>query len=307
VDGNVIVILAGLATFGAVWFLLNWIHESRRLSSLTYVEVRNAQIEEALHLERRGNRQQRTRARLRELGYQGDPAPLAIGVMFGYLVLAAVLTVAGLEPLQALAVALPTAFAGSFIGLRIARKRRHANAGAQVLQLLRTAVSYLESGNNPAQAFAKSAMLVDNPLRSDVAGLLASRVGTEPLAVALAPLSEKYPSQAMTLMLAALEVNDMVGSKLVPTLKQAEKIIEQQTELAAEANAEVSQAKAEFLGISIIIGLVGFLMLLSGGAQAKAAYASPLGIILIAIGVGNFALGVWRTMRVLAKARSGDL
>lgn len=304
---TVVAILAALASAGAVYFFVNWVAQARELRGRTYVEARNAQIEVELRKERQGTKQQRVRRRLEGIGYYGDPAPLAVGVAFGYIVLAAAMSILGADAFTAVVVSLPVASIGTALVLRGSAKRRKARAGDQVAQLLRTVVTYLEAGASPAQAFTKATLLVDNPLRDDLSALLAARVGSDLLSKSLEPLGEKYPSQAMVLMLAALEVNDAVGAKLVPTLRQAERIVTQQAELAAEATAEVSQARSEFIGIASIIGGIGVLMLITGGEAARSAYLSPLGIVCILLGAANFAFGIWRTMKTMAKARSGNL
>lgn len=304
---TLLAVFAALAGAGAVYFLVDWVGQARQLRSMTYVESRNAQIEQELRKERQGSAGERLRSRLEGIGYYGDPAPLAVGVAFGFMLLSALLSILGMPTSTAPLVALPVAAAGAILVLRGSAKRRKSKAGQQITQLIRTVITYLEAGASPAQAFSRAATLVDNPLKDDILGLLATRVGSEQLSTTLEPLREKYPSQAMTLMLTALEVNDAVGAKLVPTLRQAEKLVTQQAELAAEATAEVSQAKSEFIGISVIIGLIGLFMLTTGGDTSRAAYFSPVGIILVGLGAGNFALGVMRTLRTLNKAKSGDL
>lgn len=307
-DGRtLLIVLSALAGAGAIYFLVQWLGQARELRSMTYVQVRNAQIEEELRKERQGSLLERIRQRLESFGYYGDPAPLAVGATFGYIALSAALSILGVEALTAVLIALPAAVAGTGLVLRASAKRRKAKAGDQITQLLRTVITYLEAGASPAQAFSKAATLIENPLRSDILDLLATRVGSEELSKTLEPLRAKYPSQAMTLVLTSLEVNDAVGAKLVPTLRQAEKLVTQQAELAAEATAEVSQAKAEFVGIAIIISLIGLFMLFTGGETSRSAYLSPIGIALLALGAGNFAFGVMRTMRTLNKAKSGDL
>lgn len=68
----------------------------------------------------------------------------------------------------------------------------------------------------------KAASLTDNPLRDDLYECLNSIVGNIGLGEAMRPLLIKYPSAASRLMVAALEINDIQGSQLVPTLRQAE-------------------------------------------------------------------------------------
>jgi Flp pilus assembly protein TadB len=299
--------LLGLASFGATYFLLAWVRERRRLSSLTYIELRNLQISEETARERRREREGLIRRRLQEAGYQGDLAPFLVIVAFLYLSIAAVSLVLGLSSTAALLLSLPGAVITTVSALSMAERRRQLAATGQMLQVLRNVITYLEAGNTPQQAFNKAAVLVGNPLRRDILNALGSQVGSVGMGEVMAPLRDRYDSPATRLIVSALEVNDLVGAKLVPTLRQAEDIVRRQTELAAEANAEISQAKAEFVGISAVIGAIAASLLIGAGESARAAYSSPLGVVLITFALANYGFGVWRTLRVFRKAKRGVL
>lgn len=300
-----LIILAAAATVGFVYFLASYVYNKVTMRKLGYVAVRNAQIAEDLYLERRGNRRERLRRRLEELGYSKDPWPLALLVIVSFAFAAALLNLLGFGAVPSLIVAFPVSLAIAMLAIRTTKRRADARVPAQTVQLLRNAVTYLESGSTPQQAFHKSAMLLENPLRKEILDALAARVGTEPLADTLSPIAERHPSQAMALMLAALEVNDKVGSRLAPTLRQAELVVEQQLELAAEATAEVSQAKGEFVGVTILLGLIAVAMLVTSGESARAAYLSPFGLIVMGLALANFVFGFIRINRTLARAKAG--
>jgi Flp pilus assembly protein TadB len=302
---TVLRILLGLTVFAATYFLLAWVRENRRLKNLSYIELRNLQISEETARERRTGTKERFRERLARAGYRGDLAPFFVGVAFLYLALSSITLVLGLSTTASLLISLPGAVGATISLLGLAERRRQAAATAQMLQVLRNVITYLEAGNTPQQAFNKSAMLVGNPLRSDILNAIGSQVGAVGMGTVMAPLRDKYASPATRLLVSALEVNDLVGARLVPTLRQAEDIVRRQTELAAEANAEISQSKAEFIGISVVIGAIAASLLFGGGANAKAAYTSPTGITLITIALANYALGIWRTLRVFRKAKRG--
>jgi len=303
---DIVRILLGLGLFASVYFFFAWIAERRRLRSLNYIDARNLQISEEMARERqRGHGA--IHALFRRIGYRGDPAPFFVGVAFLYLLLAAVCIVIGLTGPIALLVALPGALLTMVSFLGHLERRRQALATRQMMQVLRNVITYLEAGNTPQQAFYKTAALVGNPLRDDIMGALASQVGTVGLGTALAPLRERYDSPATRLLVSALEINDIVGAKLVPTLRQAEEILRAQLELGAEASAEVSQAKAEFIGISAVIGIIAFSFLVGTGAEARAIYTSRAGLVLLCLGTGNYLFGIWRALRVFRQAKRGLL
>lgn len=303
---TVLRILLGLAVFATVYFFFSWLSEKRRIASLSYIDRKNLQISEGLARERREERNL-IKAWLARIGYEGDMAPFLVGVAFLYLLIAAVSIVVGVSSVVALLLALPGSIGATVSMLGYLERRRQAAATAQMLQVLRNVITYLEAGNPPQQAFYKAAALVGNPLRDDILGALSAQVGAVGMGTALAPLRDRYDSPATRLLVSALEVNDIVGAKLVPTLKQAEDIIRRQLELSAEASAEISQAKAEFIGISAIIALIAFVLLIGAGDAARQAYTSPAGVAFIILGIGNYALGVWRTLRVFRKAKRGLL
>jgi Flp pilus assembly protein TadB len=302
---TVLRLLLGLASFGAVYFLGVWFRERRRLKSLSYIELRNLQISEETARERRGSAKARLKERLQRAGYQGDLAPFFVGIAFLYMTLSAVCLLVGFPPALSLLIAVPGSVGTTVSLVGIMERRRQAAATAQMLQVLRNVITYLEAGNTPQQAFNKAAMLVGNPLRSDILNAIGSQVGAVGMGTVMAPLRDKYNSPATRLLVGALEVNDLVGARLVPTLRQAEDIVQRQTELAAEANAEISQARAEFIGISAVIGLIATSLLFGAGDEARDAYLSPTGLTVIFIAGANYALGIWRTLRVFRKAKRG--
>jgi Flp pilus assembly protein TadB len=305
--GNQLILrtLVVLAATGALYFALSSLYESRRIKRLGYIEARNIEIDDQIRRERRGSSRQRLRGWLAERGYDGDPAPFLMVVAFAYLILASVLALFGIHPGPAFALAAPVIGGGTLMALESARRRRVARGTVQIMAVLRNAIGYLSAGNTPQQAFLKAANDIGNPLRADLLTALAGQVGSVGLGSVMKPLADYYPDPATRLMIAALEINDEVGAPLVPTLKQAEELIRHKTELAAEAVAEVSQARFEFIGITIVIAIIALLLLFGGGDFAREAYTSPIGVVLLGVGLANFALGVRSTLKSFTKAKEG--
>ena len=277
-----------------------------RRRRLGYIGIRNQRIQREQVRARRGGPAARIRTTLHTRGYDAEPELIAAATVAGALITSVTLQLLGVPATIALLAAFPVATLLVVSTLRWLRTRRRVRAGKQILQLLRNVISYLEAGNTPAQSFAKAAALVANPLRTDVQAALSSQVASTGLGAALAPLRDKYPTAATRLLVAALEVNDLVGAKLVPTLRQAEELTRRNIELGAEARAELSQARGEFIGISAVIATIGIVLVAGGGSYAKDAYASPAGVALITTGVVNYAFGVWRTLDVFRRAEEGD-
>jgi tight adherence protein B len=301
-----LVLLLGIAVIGAVYFLLTWIDTRRSMQQLTALEVRNAQIAEDLERERKGTSKMKLQQRIASAGYDGDWISLAGMLLIGYLVLSFGLTMVGASQLVSLAVALPVAALGAYFYSMTRRRKRYALFEHQLLQAVRIVAAQLESGDTPQMAFQKAAMLVEDPLHTELDKALASRVGTDSLASVIAPLADRYPSQAMNFLITALEIDDKLGTRLAPALRQAQYALEHKMELSAEATAEISQSKAEFFGLTIIIGAIAVVMLYSSKDMAGGAYTSPMGIIVLTLTGANYIFGIFRTLKIFRKAAQGS-
>ena len=83
--------------------------------------------------------------------------------------------------------------------------------------------------------------------------------------------------------------------------------METQFDLSSEATAEITQAKGEFYGISIVMILVAFGMFFSSTGLSREAYLSPVGIIILTFVFINYLAGVIRTILIFNKAKKGNL
>jgi tight adherence protein B len=299
-------ILLGLAAGATAYYLCAWWATSRELRNMGYVDVRNAQIEEDTERERRLSRRQQIGQQLTNLGYEGDWTPLLIGVAFIYLTIAVALSFFGFGDALGAVLALPLALGGSIAALATARRRRSERFEKQLLQVLTSVAGHLESGDVPQMAFQKAARLVENPLRGELEAALAARIGTDSLSDAMRELAQRYPSKAMQLLVAALAIDDAVGARLSPALRQAQTILERQFELAAEGTAEISQARGEFYAITGVMAVIAMLLIAGSGSEAKAAYTSPGGIAVVGLALGNYVLGVFRARKIFRKAGRGQ-
>lgn len=299
-------LMLGITVGGGVYYAYAWFAARRSLQSMSYIDVRNAQIEEDLRVERKLSRRERLNVQLSALGYEGDITPLAVSVTLLYLFIAVVLSFFNASDLVSVVVAFPVALGATVAFLSSVRRRRNAKFTRQLLQALGTVAGHLEAGDIPQMAFQKAARMAENPLRAELEATLASRVGTESLSEAIADLGERYPSRAMTLLVASLRIDDQLGARLAPALRQAQATLERQFELAAEAKAEISQAKGEFYAMSVVILGIAGLMMMSSGGDSREAYTSPTGIIVMSVTIANYLLGVYRANRIFRKAASGQ-
>ena len=302
----IIALTLGIAVAGTVYFALSWIAVRREMSGLTALELRNAQIAEDLSRERQGSAWQRVLSQAKAAGTDGEWVQFAGTMLIGYLLAALAISMAGIPQLAALGIALPlSAVAGAAL-FTLRRRRDKAKFEAQLLQFVRLVAGQLENGDTPQMAFHKAALQVDDPLRGLMERALASRVATESLASVIAPIAEQYPGQALTFLVTALEIDDRLSTRLGPALRQAQHSLERKKELSSEALAEISQARAEFLGITIVIAAICVAMVYVSRDVASGAYSSPLAIIVLTVTGGNYALGIVRAMRIFRKAADGS-
>lgn len=299
---NLLKTFTALCLFGAIFYLGEWARSWFKVRNMSYVDRANLQRETEVRNERKYLKKSILRKTIEDMGYFNDNASLVIGFLFLYIGISAVTSILLSNQLLSLLGSLPLTFVVVVSFKSYVVRRRREKATKQILQVLRQVITYLESGNPPVTAFNKAASLADNPLRDDLYECLNSIVGNIGLGEAMRPLLLKYPSAASRLLVAALEINDIQGSQLVPTLRQAENSAKKQSELAAEAVAEISQAKGEFIGVSIVIGLIALSLLSS---TTKAAYSGVGTSIILLLGVANYAIGIWRTLRVFSKAKRG--
>lgn len=290
-----------VSAFGSVFFLLLWAQESRRLKSIGYAAAKAEQIEEEFIREARGDLLTGASRKLRRAGYTGDPAPVLAGLGFLVLSLSALLSLAGVDDPAALLASLMLTPAIGFLAIQYAVSRRRQKGARQMLTLMRAALLHLESGSSPPQALSRAAEQAGSPLREDMLRAIASKVGSVTLSEALEPIAEQYPSEAADLLIAAIGINDQLGAPLSPALQQAEAILTERQDLAAEATAELSSARSEFIGITVAITAIAFML----GRQpaAVAAYTTPLGLLVVVAGVTNYLIGVVRAVRMFRSAK----
>jgi Flp pilus assembly protein TadB len=298
--------LLGIAVAGTTFFLLNWFGEVRRYRSMTRLERLDAQIDEEQRLIERRSVGETVNEFAVGWGLQGLWAPALGLVTVLYLTLASVLALAGISDLVGGLVALPVAAVSGLFALRASKRREEVRFRKQLLQAFGIIAAQIEAGDSINRALDKTVLMVEDPLRREFAAALAQMVGTTTLTTALRSVAVTYPSRAMDLFLAALEIDETMGAKLAPTLRQAQATLERQFDLAAEATAEISQAKAEFFGITAVMALVALGMFTSSEGIAREAYSSPLGLAVLTGVVANYVFGIVRTARIFGRAKRGD-
>lgn len=293
-----IVLIAALATAGTIYYGVEWWSARTMHRRMTTIERANAQIEEDRARERKLSVKARLSKALRDRGYEGDWTPVLLAVAVLYMLSAVALKLVGVGTWVGGALALPAAILIATAGLATARRKQQAKFQVQLMQALGLIATQVEAGDGAKRAIEKTVGLVEEPLRGELTHALDSLVGTTSLVSALKELGDRYPSRAMRLFVAALEIDDKMGARLAPALRQAQIALEKDFELTAEATAEVASARGEFFGITAIIGFIVITLVGSAEGISKEVYQSPIGIIVLALAGVNYLFGIWRTLRI---------
>ena len=101
------------------------------------------------------------------------------------------------------------------------------------------------------------------------------------------------------MFLSALEIDRSEGATIAPALQQASNIMKDNFALKAEAQAELSSVKSEFIGVFIILVLIGWLIIQAPTPPGTpSVWTTPAGIVVAIACVANAGLG-WLRLRLL--------
>lgn len=291
-------IIAALAAGGAAYFIARWYVARRSYRDMTAIERANAQIEEDRRREERLGWRDRIREGLGTAGYRGGLTPVFLAGGFIYLAIAAVLTLIGLQALWGALAAVPIAFGGAFGALQSLESRRRKAFNIQLMQALELLAGQLESGSGINRALEQILPSLNDPLRREFEATLDKTVAAMPLVEAMEELAERYPSRAMGMFVAALELDRRQNANLAPAIRQAAAMLRRNFELTSEGRAELAQTKMEFLIVAAIISGIIVMLVFGGDEQTRDLYRGGPGLIVLAVSVALMVAGFVRARNV---------
>lgn len=234
-------------------------------------------------------------------GYTGSAGPLVLGFTVMYIVVSSALVLFGVAGVPGLVIALPiTAVVVNGVAGKAAANRKAA-FDRQLLEALTMLADQIESGGIQS-GLDHVARNIGNPLRTELVRTLDTAKASRDLVTPMRALSRKYPSKAFELFVAALEIDQDLGGRIEPALRQAAQTMRREFELVAEARAEVSQARMEFWGILAITGFILVVLFTAGGESSRDSLLSPIGVTVLTVCAINTAAGVWRGLGYLNRA-----
>jgi Flp pilus assembly protein TadB len=295
------IILASLFSAGALYFVMMWFFSRRDLAARTEIERRKAAIDHA-------NRERiDVRAKLHQFaakqGWTGDLSVIAIALIFLYAVVVALLSLIKISGWLAPIIAIPASVLVVVWGASSTTHRRQTAFNRQLVQALDLLVAQLQSGVSAQLALERIVPNLPDPLRSEFDRALVRRRANLELSDAIAEVASRYPSRAMSMLVAALRIDEKRGAKMALALEQAAASVRRDFELRSEADAEIAQERMQFFGIVGIVGGIAVFLFARGSQQQHEALTSPTGIILVGGAAANFAFGIFRVMRMLRKAK----
>ncbi len=299
------IIIATLLGSGALYFAVTWATSRWETRARTNLERRQRQID-AAHRER-VTLSARASAIAVRWGWTGDLSIPLVGLLFVYTAAAAALSVLGLSGWTAVALALPVAsLVVAWVTATAAERRRNA-FNRQLVQALDLLVAQLKAGSSPQLALERVVPNLPDPLRSEFDQALARRRATMNLSEAVASIAKRYPSRAMSMLVAALRIDEEGrGAKMALALEQAAATVRRDFELRSESDAEIAQERMQFFGIVGIVTTIALMLILRGSDSQREALMSPMGFSMLAVAAGNFVFGILRVLKMLEKAKGGE-
>ena len=286
----------------AVWFAIQGVVSVLTRRSAGAVALAEALIEEESRRKRQAPLSARVRNALAARGWTGMATPLLLAAAFLWGLFSVVLLFfTGNRLLSVLLAAVGCAAVLWVVGGVVATQRKSA-FDRQLVGVLSLAATQLAAGNPIQRSLQQATLTIGEPLRGELTRALDEAAATKDLIGALRQLAVRYPSRAFDLFLTALEIDRDAGGRIEPALRQAAEGLQQDFELAQEANAEISQAKIEYVGIMVIMGFIAVAMIGGTDSSVRSAYFEPVSLILLALGAANFAWGVLRAQSMFRKA-----
>lgn len=294
-------ILGAVAAGGAVYFVIEWIGALLDRRNLTYLERTALEVDEVSDRSGRSIAQRIAEAAA-GVGWYGDISVPLAAVTFAYLLCAALLRLIGLGPTAAGAVALPFAVLAVRQGMQALVGRRRKAFNRQLVQGLELLAGQMEAGNGVQRSLEVLVPTMPDPLRGEFEAALEATVASKDLVEALRDIQSRYPSRALSLFIAALDIERNTAGQLGRPVREAANLLRGEFELTAELKAETAQQKMAAWVMVLGIGAITVALLLG---LDRSSFATPVGIIALCVAAANFVFGIFRIGSMIRKVEGG--
>lgn len=186
--------------------------------------------------------------------------------------------------------------------LRIYANRRIARLEKQLPALLSGLRASLQAQNTPQQALIEQADSIPAPLGDDLK-LLRDDINVNiPLDMALANFQSRVPSREVRFLVSSIRIAIASGSDLEPLIITIQDIVVQRAAIANKLSAAVAQVQPALWVTGIMIPL-GFLFSYYSADSNKAFWASPIGLVLIAVIAFLYGIGLFIARKQVDRVR----
>lgn len=300
---TIIILLVALAGF--IYFALRWIQLRKGYQALSRNERNRAEILAKREEDKKVPLKDRLQAELVKQGLGESLYPLYSGFFLMYLAVAAPMTLLGVPNFLGLLIAIPLSAVVAWGGVKFYARRKRSKFNKQLVDLFDMVLGQIKAGTGAERALQIVVPQLPDPLKEEMLLTLAAGRAGRDLVGSMRELAKRYPSRAMEMFIAALEIDRAEGQAIAPALEQASDLLKKDFALSSEANAEISQTKYEFYAVAAIIGTIGLYMIFLTDYDGGNPYFTFGGLIVVALAIGNIALGTWRFNRFVGKIK-GD-
>lgn len=300
-DGAMSVLLA-ITVAGSVFLAARLLLEKMGRRQLTRVERADLIAAEQGVLVEAPTLRERVEGWLLRNGYRGDLAPLILGVAVVYFLLLAVARQAGFPELVAALAGLPISVGVANLVFLRRQAKENARFAEQLTQFLDQFHDQLSAGSSVESAFNKVVPAMPNPLRGEMRSVLDAAAVDRSMVGPLTELAKRRPSPAMNLLLSAVEISEERGARIDKAIKLSAELLRSNQNLFDEAEAELSQSKAQFYGVAIGVACIAaWQMFIAPSPGDDDVFMRPGALFILAVLAGNYALGIVRIGRIFRK------
>lgn len=258
---------------------------------------------EAAAKERKNPRLPRLARALHEAGLQESAASWAAGVAalaFVSCSLAAALTGDAMVGAAA-AVAVP---AGAGVRLRLLRRRRKELLDQQLARALPQIAASVRSSLTLERALRTAASHVEDPLREELARVLADAAYGTPLASAFEAMALRTGSPDVRALAAAVRVQQRFGGAIAPVLDLVAAHAAARLRTSRELKTELAGTRLAKWFVALSMPAIFFIMFATNASFAEFYRDRPLGWAVLAVAACSEAFGLLACQRITAFDRS---
>jgi tight adherence protein B len=195
---------------------------------------------------------------------------------------------------------LAAGLAGPEVILRRRIATRSARIAAQLPEVLDALAAPVRAGASLPQAFAAAAEEIDPPMRDILVRTTRDLDAGVSQDEAIARLAPRCAVPEGLLISRALRIARHAGTELARVLDELAGTLRERERLAREARAATAQARASAFVVAALPVVFVAIMSAGAGDQARLLFGEPVGWLLLAVGGGLEAAGIFWIRRITA-------